>query len=283
MKKHQRPLQRVIIGLLGLLAFLGLLVREANRLPDGAFHVHFLDVGQGDAALLVSPSGKQIVIDGGPDLSALSRIGERMSFFDRTIDLLVLTHPNTDHLVALPELAERYRIGAALLSVVEYPLPLYERFLTLMHQVDIPVIIADPKQDIVMGDGLILDVVWPPGNTHGTTVKNTNDASVVVRALYGNHAILFTGDIEKKAEMAILRSGTDVRSNVLKAAHHGSKTSSSTGFLLGVKADIAIISVGKENSFGHPNAGVLERLRTLGMNVHRTDVEGTVSIESRGS
>lgn len=267
-----------ILCILGLFGLLGLVTQEISRLPDGRLHAYILDVGQGDSILLVSPSGKQILVDGGPDLSSLEGIGNHISFFDRTIDLLVLTHPDLDHIVAFPEILERYRINTMLITGIDTPQPQYQRLLALIAEKHIPVIIADPAKDVVLEDGVIFDVVWPPRETFGTQPKSTNDTSIVLRVMYKSASILLTGDIEGKVEAAILKSGADLRSTVLKVAHHGSKTSTSTGFLLAVSPDLAVISAGKENQFGHPHWGVMQRLKNAGIVTRRTDQEGEISL-----
>lgn len=258
-----------------------LLVRDSERMADGTLRAHFLDVGQGDATLLLSPSGKQILIDGGPDHSALEGIGRHMSFFDRTIDLLVLTHPDLDHIGALSEVLKRYRVGGVLMSGIQTDKLQYRKFLTLLSAQGIPVILADPQKDLAFSDGLILDVVWPPRDVHGSQTPDTNNTSVVLRALFHSGAILLTGDIEELSERAILRLGADVRSSVLKTAHHGSKTSTSTGFLLAAEPSIAVISVGGGNRFGHPHRSVLDRLSAHGIAILRTDQEGEISLVLR--
>ncbi|MBU2259307.1 MBL fold metallo-hydrolase [Patescibacteria group bacterium] len=254
-----------------------LALHELTLLPDGKLHVHFLDVGQGDSALLITPSGKQVLVDGGPDMSVLEHLGKYMPFFDRSIDLVVLTHPHTDHLVALPEVTRRYRVGHVLLAGTSTDV---SHYLALLHEIQeqqIPVSIADPMADIDLGDGVILDVLWPINSFRND--KNLNNTSVVVRALFADQSILLTGDIEQEAEDALLETGADVRSRVLKAPHHGSRTSSSQQFLLVVNPDQAIISVGEENSFGHPDPWTLERYSSLGIPTHETRKEGTVSME----
>lgn len=273
-KRQHHARQRITLGLFGLLGLLGLLTQEVLKLPDGRLHVHVLDVGQGDSIFLISPSGKQILVDGGPDFSALQGIARHMSFFDRSIDLLILSHPDLDHIAAFPEILERYGVGAVLMTGIDTPQPQYQKFLTMIKTKGIPMIIADPRKDIVFEDGLVLDVIWPPGNHP----KKTNNASVVIRVLYKEASMLLTGDIENGAEEGILKTGADIRSTMLKVAHHGSKTSTSTGFLLAVDPELAVISAGKNNPFGHPHWGVLRRLKDSGIEVRRTDQEGEISL-----
>lgn len=269
------------LGYLSIIAALAgialLLQREIRLLPDGRFHAHILDVGQGDSILLVSPRGAQVLIDGGPDMSTLEEIGRLMPFFDRTIEILVLTHPNTDHLMAFPELLRRYRVERILLSGAQYDLPPYDALLTEILKQKIPVVIADQEEDFALDDGLILDILWPPREWFGSSLREVNNASVVLIARYGRVSILLTGDMEARSERAILATGADIHSTVLKVAHHGSKTSSSTGFLLAVAPEIAAISLGKDNRYGHPHPSIVERFREFGVPVRRTDLEGTIS------
>ncbi|MDO8649444.1 MAG: MBL fold metallo-hydrolase [Candidatus Peregrinibacteria bacterium] len=262
-----------------LLAGHALVIHELVRVGDGKTHVYILDVDQGDSIFIVSPTGKQILVDGGPNLTALEHLGRLMPALDRSLDLVVLTHPDLDHLVAIPEVVERYRIGGIVLTGIAVSNPRYQRLLTEIEERHIPVLLADPRADIDLGDGVLLDTVWPEAGLLGRTVKAPNDTSVVMRLFTGSQSILLTGDIEKDAEEDILRSGVDIRSTILKVAHHGSKTSSSTGFLLAVNPDRAVISVGRDNSFGHPHPSVLERYRHFGIPVETTVEEGTIEIE----
>jgi len=261
-----------------LLALVFLLFHEISLLPDGKLHVYFLDVDQGDAILLVSPSGKQVLIDGGPNTTVLEHVGKYLSFFDRTIELLILTHPDADHVTGAPEILSRYRIERVLFPGTQHSSGRYEAFLSYLEEQGVTIIEPDPSIDIDLGDGLVLDIVWPTPEVFGTKPKNANNPSVVVRALFGDTSILLTGDIEKEAETSILAMGTDIRSTILKVAHHGSKTSSSTGFLLAAQPELAIISVGRDNHFGHPHPDVIERYRQMGIPVRTTAEEGTISL-----
>lgn len=276
-------MQKRLFFIAGILSVSLLIVREISLLPDGKLHVHILDVGQGDAALLVTPSGEQVLIDGGPDLSLLSQLDRHMPFFDRTIELLVITHPDADHITALPAVLNRYAIGQVLMTGAEHSSGKYDALRSIIVERAIPVITPDPFVDIVMGD-IVLDVVWPVvvETSHrdvSTTTISSNDLSIVIRVLYKDHSILFTGDIERDAEEKILRSGADIRSDILKVAHHGSRTSSSTGFLLAVDPDLGLISAGRNNRFGHPHAEVVDRFRSLGIPIKTTAHEKVISIE----
>jgi len=256
-----------------------LTLHELTLLPNGKLGVHFLDVGQGDSTLLITPSGKQVLVDGGPDMSTLEHLGKHMPFFDRTLDLVILTHPHDDHLASFPEVFKRYKVKRVLLAGTELGPSRYHALLNEITGQQIPVIITNPLKDIDLGDGVVLDVIWP--NANGRNEKNPNNSSVVIRALYKEESILLTGDIEIEAEEEILVTGADLSSTILKVAHHGSKTSSLTSFLLMVKPEQAIISVGEENAFGHPHEATLSRFKTLEVPVALTASNSPISFEFR--
>jgi len=261
-----------------ILAMLSLGVRELRLQPDGAFHAYILDVGQGDSVLLVSPSGKHIIIDGGPNMNMLEHLGAYMPFFDRTIELVILTHPDSDHITALPELLRRYHVEHIALTGVQHGSGKYQALLELIESQGIPVLFSNPSVDIDIGDGLVLDIIWPSTDIFATSPDNANDPSFTVRAIHNNTSILFTGDMEYDAENTILLSGADIHSNILKVAHHGSRTSSSTGFLLAVQPHLAVVSAGKENSFGHPHAEIMDRFRAMNIPVMNTAEIGSISL-----
>ncbi len=261
-----------------LLASLALLAHEWVRLPDGKLHVALLDIGQGDGILITTPVGQRILVDGGPDLTLLERLGEELPFFDRGIDLMVLTHTDSDHVTSLPSVLERYRIKTVLMTGVDAYSSRYRAFLDAVEKSDVQVILADASHDIDLGEGLVLDVLWPIESMLGQEVEDPNNASVVAKLIWKDHEVLLTGDIEEEAERKILVSGADVSSDILKVAHHGSKTSSSTGFLLAVNPELALISAGRDNSFGHPHAQVISRFNSLDIDLRRTDKEGKVEV-----
>ena len=261
----------------GLLCIALLCARELSLQPTGELQAHFLDVGQGDSILLVSPSGKVILTDGGPDLSTLEHLGAYLPFLKRDIDLLILTHPDADHLTALPEVLRRYTVRNVLLSAPVHHSSRYRDFLHELETQDIRIIPADPQLDIDLGDGNLLYIVWPPLDVFGTDAWDSNDASVVVRVLYEDQSILLSGDVETRAENAILRSGADIASGIMTVPHHGSRTSSSTGFILSVHPILGIISAGRGNSFGHPHRDVVDRYGEFGVKLQSTQ-SGSVSL-----
>lgn len=257
-----------------LLAMLRQEMRAWNSPPT----LYVFDVGQGDGILL-SSGGYHIVIDSGPDGKILSVLGNAMPFFDRTIDLLVLSHPHMDHVQSFPEILRRYDVAAVLMTGVDYNNPRYEEFLTLLAEEGSRIIVVDPTTDLIVGPFMV-DVLWPPPDFFGIPMKNVNDNSTALRiSVTHGRSVLLTGDMEEKQERSMLHAGVDVSADILKVAHHGSRTSSSTGFLLAVHPSLAIVSVAKENSYGLPDEDVLARFAALGIPLRMTMEEGTIEIE----
>jgi len=267
-------LRSIWIGL-AIVALSAVTLREISVLPDGALHLYVLDIGQGSANFLVTPSGHTIIVDTGPDASVLEEIGKHLSLFSRQIDLLILSHPDLDHIGGAVELLKRYNVGHVLLNGAVRKTAAYKAVLAEITKHSVPVMLPDPGKDIDIGDGVLLDIVWPRGAAYKDSLDSNNEG-VTVRVLCGDDAALLPADIEEQTERAILRSGADVRSGILVAPHHGSKTSSSTGFLLAVDPFVVAISAGKGNSFGHPHAVTLRRYDTLRIAHHLTAEEGTL-------
>ncbi len=233
--------------------------------PGDGLEVVFLDVGQGDAAFISTPAGRQIVVDGGPGrLDMVRFLGEHMPPGDRTLDLVVLTHPHADHLTGLLETMERYEVGAVLERRVDYDGPGYAAWRELVEAEGALVVDAVPGQRIEMGDGAVVQVLGPPSRLLVGTESDVDNASVVVRIGYGEVSFLLTGDMFREAEAALVSSGQHVQSDVLKVGHHGSRTSSSWAFLDAVRPAVAVISAGADNQFGHPHP---ETLGALGRHV----------------
>jgi competence protein ComEC len=157
MQNFSRRTWLLIFG--ALVIALVMLGREWMHMPDGRLHFYALDIGQGDSLLIVTPSGLTVLMDAGPDLTALQKLSEVLPLLRRHIDLIVLSHPHQDHLGAFPDLLERYDVGAAMLSGIQYPNSDYLRMLRLLKEHHVRVIIPDPTKDIDLGDGVVLDVL----------------------------------------------------------------------------------------------------------------------------
>ncbi len=255
----------------------GAAFREWKLGADGNLHIQFLAVGQGDSALMTGPKGTTVLIDGGPDWSTLEALGQYLPFLKRRIDLLVLSHPNLDHLLSFPEVLKRYSVGGIVMSGVESSLPRYRKIFDLASMHSIPIITVSAGQSIEIEEGVTMDILWPPKKMPKGFTNNENNASIVLMLRYGDRRALFTGDIEKPTEETLVRAHADLKADILKIAHHGSRTSSTEPFLRAVRPSIAVISVG-ENSYGHPREEVISRLLRMNTDVRRTDREGTIEV-----
>ncbi len=254
-------------------------------LPDDKLHVSFLDVGQGDAILIHTPSHQNILIDGGPDPQKINlELSKKLPFWDRTIDLMVSTQPQADHVTGLVEVLRRYKVKQVLEPGVPYYSSIYYEWLNLIKDEKIKHDIAIAGQEIDLGGNIKIAVLNPPSESFQGTSHDVDNNGVVLKLTWGKVSFLFTADIRDEAEFELVSQRASLRSTVLKAAHHGSKTSTSLQFLAVVDPEVAVISVGADNSFGHPNSEVVERLiGRLGVeNVYRTDRNGTIEFITDG-
>jgi len=273
-----------IKALLAGLAIVVLLVwGAAFSLPDGKLHVTFLDVGQGDAIFIQTPQGQEVLVDGGPSPTLLlTALGRRMPFWERTIDLVVLTHPHDDHVSGLIPVLERYKVKAVLDGGQEHPTPAYTHCLELVQEKGIPYQLARAGMRIQLGEGLQIKVLHPQSELLSDTGSDVNNNSIVLRLTYGHISFLLPGDVEEEVEAVLLSSNEDLTSTILKSPHHGSDTSLNTKFLEAVNPQLAVIQVGADNKFGHPDPTTLAKLEEHSVMVLRTDQNSTVDVISDG-
>jgi len=256
----------------------------AATMPDDKLHVSFLDVGQGDA-ILIQNGSQDILIDGGPSPQEIClELGEKLSFWDRTIELVVLTHPHSDHLTGLVEVLHRYQVKQVLYPNLEYKSPIYGEWLSLIEEKDIKSTIAQAGQQIDLGEEAVINVLNPPIPHLTNTESDINNNSVVLHLSMGRVSFLLTGDMEQGAEFKLVTDRADISSTVLKVAHSGSDTSTTPQFLAVANPQVAVISVGKDNKFGHPSDEVMGRLEEkLGSeSIYRTDEQGTIEFTTDG-
>lgn len=246
--------------------------------PDEYLHVNFLDVGQGDSIFIRSPFGYNIVIDGGPNLNLTDSIESIIPPQEHIIDLLVLTHPHSDHLFGFMETIERYKVKNVLLTGVAYNSSLYGYFKEKMAEKGVNVLPASSLHDIYFNDGLLLDVVYPSKPSLKGSPENVNNDSVVLRLVYGNTSILFSGDAEMEEEKLVLQTTNFIGADVLKAGHHGSRTSSTMAYLNAVQAEYAVISAGVNNQYHHPHPETLEKYAKEDITTFRTDLLGSIEM-----
>ncbi len=269
---RRRTSKRVLLaGATGAVALAIIPVSCAPRGGPGELVVDFLDIGQGDAALITTPGGRQVLIDGGPSGLELSReLGAVMPHWDRRLDAIVLSHPQEDHAGGLPEILDRLRVANVLdggttnatLTVAEYERRTAGR----------TALVAGDEFQL---DGVSFEVLWPPA---AFEADDLNELSVVIRVSYGEITFLFTGDVQGEALDRLLAE-QDLTSDVLKVPHHGSKTTGAA-FFTEAKPSVAVISTGADNLFGHPHPDTLAALD--GVLTFRTDVDGRVRVRSDG-
>ena len=271
------PMSKVLIGGSVIILVLALFLR--GSLPDGRLHVSFLDVGQGDAVFVQTPSGRQALIDGGPSPSVLlSHLGRQMGFWDRSLDLIVLTHPDADHITGLVSVLERYQVDRVVFREMGCDDAVCEEWRRLVEEGGATVYRGEAGLEIELDEGLRLEALHP--GVELLAGEGFNDNSLVTRLTYGQASMLLTGDIQAGAERRLLADEARLGSSVLKVAHHGGCDSTTAAFLEAVDPQLVVISVGEGNEFDHPCDALLRRLS--GRTVYRTDKHGTVTFTTDG-
>lgn len=277
-------LVRIRIGMLGLLIVACVVVwwpvAIAASPSDDFLTVRFLDVGQGDAIHIVTPDGYEMLIDGGPSAAVLREFARGRSFFDRDIDVVVATHPDTDHVGGLVDVLERYTVGMLLETAAEHDAPAAVAYQNAARSEGARRIVAQVGQVIQLGANTTVQILSPHGDS---TRLPSNKASVVLRVVYGETAFMLTGDAPSGIEEYLAGAyGAGLKSHVLKLGHHGSDTSTSELFLAAVEPQYAVVSAGKDNRYGHPKPEVLTRASSAGAQVVSTAEKGTITFESDG-
>ncbi len=263
-----RKVVYVVVGLLLLIWVCWIVVQEIS---SNELEVVFFDVGQGDSIYIETSDNFQVLIDGGPSSVVLEKLGHEMPFYDRTIELLILTHPDHDHLFGLLEVLKRYKVENILWTGVVKDTAEYEEWKRLIKEEGANIIIAELGQKINLGQDIYLSVLHPFENLEGKQVKDFNDTSIVVKLVFNDKSFLFTGDISQKVEKQL----ENVDADILKAAHHGSKSSSCLEFIQSVSPEKVVISVGN-NSYGHPSEEVLQLFEQSGIQVLITKELGDI-------
>ncbi|MEK7642444.1 MAG: MBL fold metallo-hydrolase, partial [Patescibacteria group bacterium] len=261
--KFKIKLALLIVLFLGSIVSLYALFKEAR---SNILTVTFLNIGQGDAVFIEAPSGNQMLIDSGPGRSILRELSKVMPFYDRSIDVVLATHPDADHIGGLPDVLGRYKIDWFVESGVESDTGLYQELESRIMNYELSnktkKILARRGMVVDLGGGAILQILFPDRDPRG---METNTASIVARLVYGESEFLLTGDSPINIESYLvsldcLKCPLALHSDVLKAGHHGSKTSTSQRFVSLVSPQYVVISAGKDNKYGHPHQEVLDTL-----------------------
>lgn len=274
MRKKYSLLVSLIIAV--LLSVSGIRSYFSSSVPDAPFTVHFIDVGQADAALVLC-DGASMLIDGGnredSDLIATYLRKQNVTY----LDYVVCSHAHEDHVGGLSGALATVKAGAVYAPKTEADTKVYRNFKTKVREQGLSITNPAPGDSVSLGTAKV-DFLGP-------VTENTdemNDTSIVLKITYGETSFLFTGDAEREAELSILDTGADVSATVLKVGHHGSSSSTSYPFLREVNPQIAVISAGVNNDYGHPHKEVLSRLSDADAEIYRTDHDGDIIVTSNG-
>jgi len=264
-------------GILAVLILANYLLWGAvGKANSPTLRIDFLNVGQGDAILIRTPTQQKILVDGGPNDSVLGELGKILPVWDRSLDLVVATHLDADHITGLVSVLERYRVS----EVLTPPIPETDTTSTVREWQTALLSVqninyADSSDDYQWGE-TTWDTLWPlPGAVE--TSETTNEYSIVAEVQFEEISLLLTADITANVEQTLINLYPGLAAEVLKVAHHGSKYSSSALWLQTIHPETTVISVGK-NSYGHPSIDTLNRLQTIGADVYRTDQDGTIEV-----
>jgi len=246
----------------------------------GLLIVSFLDIGQGDAIFIDAPSGRQVLIDGGPGSAVLQKLSEVIPWYDRSIDVVIPTHPDADHISGLVDVLDRYKVSMVVRSSVEGDTKMWHTLVNAMDQEGAEEITAMRRRIIDLGGGAYLEILFPDRLLFNV---DTNLGCVVSRLVYGNTAFMFSCDAPQAIEEYLVAlDGSSLHSDVLKAGHHGSKTSSSELFVGYVDPAYAVFSRGCKNTYGHPSSEVVARFAQFDILTFDTCTEGTITFVSDG-
>jgi competence protein ComEC len=279
--KLNRKLHLVLIVF--LIGGVFLVWSQVGILLDGLWpKVVFLDVGQGDAVLIRAPGGSDILIDGGPNgARLLSELSLLRPLWDQTLEAVIITHPDSDHIRALLEVFNAFQVERVLITGVFHPTRTYQKLIKLLEAKDISALQAMPGEELLLDNkNFKLVVLSPQESLLAQKARKLNNISIVSRLSIGEIDFLLTADIEKEQELALAEDGLLKPAEVLKVAHHGSANSTDSRFLKVLNPALAVISVGQDNAYNHPAAEVLRRLQNIP--VWRTDRQGTISFYTNG-
>ena len=261
-----------------------------SSLQPTKLKVSFLDIGQGDAILIQTPSGHTMLIDGGPTNKILEKLSQHMNYFDTDIDVIVATHPDADHVTGLILVLEKYNVHTILISKAESKTGVFADLTKHIEEEKADVHVAETNDELDFHDGVIAKVLYPSKN-YIAKKNDTNDASVSMEIIYGDETFLLTGDLPSKEEGKLIsalsslrqsRESADSNITVYKAGHHGSKTSSGETLLKYIKPEYSVISAGVNNKYGHPNQETITRLEKYSKEILSTITHGTISFITDG-
>ncbi|MDO8507159.1 MAG: MBL fold metallo-hydrolase [bacterium] len=274
-KKIFSPIAILIL----IVAFIGIWA-SVFAVPDKKLKVTYLDIGQGDSELIEFPDGKMALIDGGPGKKVLEGLGKNMPFYKRKIDIIFLSHPHADHVAGLVHVLSRYEVGRVVLTRAVHNAPEYQEFLKQAKDKNIPATEGIRGTEFDFSGGSKIKILYPTGTLDS---QNLNNTSEVLMLESGKTRFLFMGDLENDGSDKLLALEPDLQTDVIKVPHHGSQNALNADLYKKASPKYAVISVGKDNKYGHPHTEVLNFLEASGIKYFRTDTAGDVSLVSDGT
>ena len=273
-KENKKKCKKIILTLI-------VIIISINFIPKD-LKIYFVDVGQGDCTFIVTPKNKTILIDGGGSLSDSFDVGKKTLIpylLDRgyaSLDYVMISHFDQDHVGGILTVLEGLKVKNVIISKQREKSQQYSEFMRIIKKKKINVIVVERGNRVKIEDGIYFDILWPQKEQIKDNILNNN--SIVAKLHYNEFSMLFTGDIEQEAEKILIQNNTNLKVDVLKVAHHGSNTSSMKEFVKTVKPRVALIGVGKNNNFGHPDSEVLNRFKQINTKIFRTDENGEINI-----
>lgn len=277
MDTHQyRSLQTILVCIFLFVLFIGNLILWRDIWQGPAFLVAFFDVGQGDSIFMKSPWGHTVLIDGGPDTRVEEKVGKLLLPWAKHIDLVILSHPDKDHVFGLIGVLKRFKVDIVYWTGVRRKTAEYAAWEQQLAGQN--VVLARAPQRILWArnQSQHLDILSPVQDYAGRLMDMSNESGVVARLVVPRHSVLLTADIPRSTELELVESGALLASDILKVTHHGSKNSSAPDFLQAVHPEVAVISSGEDNTYGHPHKETLAKLEQYGIQIRRTDQEGDI-------
>ena len=276
MKKNILPYTLLLIFLFTAVIWYAVFTESRN----GILTVAFLNVGQGDAIFIEAPSGNQVLIDGGSGRGVLRELSKVMPFYDRSIDVVIATHPDKDHIGGLPDVLNNYAVDMFLESGNANDTGAYRALEEITAEQDIKIVLARRGMKLMLGGGVYLTILFPDRDV---AEVESNTASIVAQLVYGDTKFLLMGDSPKSIEKYLFSvMGKSLESDVLKVGHHGSKTSSDESFIGITSPQYAVISAGKDNRYGHPHEEVIDILKQFEVETINTAESGRIVFTSDG-
>lgn len=248
---------------------------EEFKTESSDLSLYFFDVGQGDSTM-IKQGNWEMIIDGGPDRSILEKLGKYLSYTDRSIEVMILTHAHADHVDGLVEIMNRYQVDKIYFNGSLHTAPGYLEFLKIIKEKNIDAEIIDGPQELSWDNGLRLQFLAPMKSFYQVRPENINNSSLVFRLVYGSGTALFMGDFENEEILISHYAPELLKTQILKVGHHGSNNANNKEFIVATAPYFSIISCGKNNSFGHPHYRALYNLKNSGSKILRTDILGDI-------